>query len=115
MSAYKVTKANEAVRYDPPGHFDVRCTNLHQPDHVDNGEISLGLSHFLPGGGADMAPCPYEMFYYIVSGEMTVTTGDGEQHVLHAGDTIHYAKGCERGILNTGIVVAQMLVCMVRK
>ena len=112
MAIYKVTKAEEAVTYNPPGHYDVRCTNLHQPAHVDNGELSLGLSHFLPGGGAEMGPCPVEMFYYIVSGEMTVTTGDGEAHVLHAGDTIHFAKGCERESKNTGIETAKMLVCL---
>ncbi len=114
--SYKVTTAAEAVTYEPPGHYDVRCTNLHKPDQVDGGEISLGLSHFLPGGGAEMAPAPVEMFYYIVDGEMTVTTGeDGKAHVLHAGDSIHMAKGCERESKNTGIVTAQMLVCLVMK
>ena len=106
--SYKVTKANEAVTYEPPGHYDVRCTNLHKPDQVDDGEISLGLSHFLPGGGADMAPAPVEMFYYIVD-------GDGKEHVLHAGDSIHMGKGCERESKNTGIKTAQMLVCLVMK
>ena len=118
MALYKVTKAEEANTYYPPAHHDVRCTNLHQPSQVDNGEISLGLSHFLPGGGADMGPCPVEMFYYIISGEMTITTlDDGVEvdHVLHAGDTIHYAKGCQRAAKNTGIVTAQMLVCLVTK
>ena len=113
---YKVTSANEAVTYEPPGHYDVRCTNLHKPDQVNDGEISLGLSHFLPGGGAEMAPAPVEMFYYIVEGEMTVTTGeDGKAHVLHAGDSIRFMPGTQRAPKNTGIHVAEMLVMMLSK
>ena len=115
MSNYKVTTAAEAVTYEPPGHYDVRCTNLHKPDQVTDGQVSLGLSHFLPGGGAEMAPAPVEMFYYIVEGEMTVTTDDGEVHVLHAGDSIHMGKGTGRESKNTGIVTAQMLVCLIMK
>lgn len=115
MALYKVTKACEAVTYEPPGHYDVRCTNLHKPVDVEAGEISLGLSHFLPGGGAEMAPAPVEMFYYIAEGEMTVTTDDGEKHVLQKGDSIHMAKGCGRESKNTGIVTAQMLVCLIMK
>lgn len=112
---YKVTYASEAVKYEPPGHYDVCCTNLHKPDQVNDGEVSLGLSHFLPGGGAEMAPAPVEMFYYIVEGEMTVTTDDGQVHVLHAGDSIHMGKGQGRESKNTGIKTAQMLVCLIMK
>ena len=112
---YKVTHADEAVTYEPPGHYDVRCTNLHKPADIENGEISLGLSHFLPGGGAHMAPCPCEMLYYIKEGEMTVTTDDGKAHVLHAGDSIHFGKGQNRESKNTGIVTAQTLVFLVIK
>ena len=107
--AYKVTKANEAVTYEAPGHFDVRTTRLHNGADVD-AQVTLGLSHFLPGGGAGMAKAPIELLYYIVTGEMTVTTDDGEVHVLHAGDSIHFSPAQGRESKNTGIVAAQMLV-----
>ena len=51
--SYKVTRATEAVKYEAPGHFDVRTTRLHNPAEVNGGSIVHGLSHFLPGGGAD--------------------------------------------------------------
>lgn len=30
MALYKVTKAEDAFQYFPPGHFDVRCTGKRQ-------------------------------------------------------------------------------------
>ena len=74
--SYKVTRANEAVKYEAPGHFDVLTTRLHNPADVNGGTIVNGLSHFLPGGGANVAPANFEMIYYIISGEMTVTLFD---------------------------------------
>ncbi|MBQ4370440.1 MAG: cupin domain-containing protein [Oscillospiraceae bacterium] len=115
---YKVTKRNEAYKYDAPGHFDVRTTRLHDPQDVNDGTIVMGLSHFLPGGGANMAPANFEMVYYIQSGEMTITIGedDGDkEYVLKQGDSIHFGKGTKRACLNTGVETAQMLVIMIKK
>ena len=74
--SYKVTKRNEAYRYEAPGHYDVLTTRLHDPTDVNEGTIVNGLSHFLPGGGAEAAVSKFEMIYYIISGEMTVTMYD---------------------------------------
>lgn len=116
--SYKVTKANEAIKYEAPGHFDVLTTRLHNPADVNAGTIVNGLSHFLPGGGAKVAPANFEMIYYIVNGEMTVELFDdedkGQKYVLRAGDSVHFGKGTKRGCLNTGIVTAQMLTIMIK-
>lgn len=106
---YKVTKADQAVVYNPPGHYDMRATRLHNAADVD-ASITLGHSHFLPGGGAEMGKAAVELIYFILEGEMTVTTEDGEVHVLHAGDSIHFAPQVGRSSVNTGKVSAQMLV-----
>ena len=108
---YKVTKANESYKYEAPGHFDVRTTRLHDADDV-NGQVTMGLSHFLPDGGADMAKAPKELIYYIIEGEMTITTDDGVDTVLHKGDSIHIGVGQGRSCRNTGIAGAQMLVVL---
>ena len=108
---YKITKANESYKYEAPGHFDVRTTRLHDADDV-GGQITLGLSHFLPGGGAEMAVAQRELVYYIIEGEMTVTTDDGVDTVLHKGDSVHIGVGQGRSCKNTGIVGSQMLVVM---
>ena len=116
--SYKVTMRNESVKYEAPGHFDVLTTRLHNPDDVNEGTIVMGLSHFLPGGGANVAPANFEMIYYIISGEMTVEMYDDNdqatQYVLHAGDSVHFGKGTKRGCKNTGIETAQMLTIMIK-
>ena len=103
--SYRVTMADEAKPYEAAGHYDM----LADAADVD-GHITLGLSHFQPGGGAKMAKSPKELLYYIVEGEMTVTTDDGAQHVLHAGDSIHFSPEQGRESKNTGDIVAKMLV-----
>lgn len=116
--SYKVTKANESYKYEAPGHYDVLTTRLHDPQDVNEGTIVNGLSHFLPGGGAEASESKFEMIYYIISGEMTVTlyddNGKATDYVLHAGDSAHFGKGTKRGCKNTGIVTAQMLTVMIK-
>ena len=116
--SYKVTHRNEAYRYEAPGHYDVLTTRLHDPQDVNEGTIVNGLSHFLPGGGAEAAVSKFEMIYYIISGEMTVTMFDDNDqptdYVLHAGDSVHFGKGTKRGCKNTGVTAARMLVIMIK-
>lgn len=116
--SYKVTRKNEAVPYEAPGHFDVRTTRLHNPNEVNDGTVVHGLSHFLPGGGAEALPANFEMIYYIISGEMTVEMFDdndkAETFVLHAGDSVHFGKGTKRGCKNTGSESAQMMTIMIK-
>ncbi len=107
--SYKVTRSNESVTYEAAGHYDVRTTRLHDSKDVD-GCITVGLSHFLPGGGAEMAKSPKELIYYIVEGEMTITTSDGKKHRLLAGDSIHLSPNEGRSSKNTGSKSSQMLV-----
>ena len=107
--SYHVTKKEEAVTYCPDLHYDMRATRLHNAADVD-GKVTVGLSHFLPGGGAKMSESPAELLYYIVEGEMTVTTDDGKEHVLHEGDSIHFSPMQGRESKNTGCVTAKMLV-----
>lgn len=111
--SYKVVRKNEAVTYEAPGHFDVRTTRLHNPGDVNQGAITVGLSHFLPGGGCEFGANPLESIYYIISGEMTLKTDD-EETVLHAGDTFHCGPGTNKSIINSGTESCQMLVCLTK-
>ncbi len=109
--SYKVTRANEAYTYNPPLHYDVRCTRLHDPQDVNDGRLTMGLSHFLPAGGCERSSNPLEAIYYIKEGEMTVDI-DNQKITLKAGDSIHFGPNTERSIENTGIVACQMLVVL---
>lgn len=116
--SYKVTMRNEAYKYEAPGHFECLTTRLHDPQDVNDGTIVMGLSHFLPAGGANMAPARFEMVYYIAEGEMTVTLknedGTESEYVLKAGDSVHFGPGTERACKNTGCVTAQMITIMIK-
>lgn len=112
--SYRVTHVNDAKPYEAKGHYEMLATRLHDAADVD-GEITLGLSHFLPGGGAEMAKSPKELIYYIVEGEMTVSTDDGQEHLLKAGDSIHFSPNQGRASKNNGFSTAKMLVVSVLK
>lgn len=96
----------------PPGHFDVKCINLHDKSTSDTDHLELGMSYFLPNGGrADYLKCGpnSSIAYFVIQGEMTITTDEGI-YVLHAGDSIMFNEGDGRSSKNTGTDVAIMLV-----
>ncbi len=109
--SYKIVRKEEATFYEAPGHYDMRPTRLHNPQDVNDGKIIMGLSHFLPGGGCEFGANPLESIYYIVEGEMDLTTAEGTT-TLHAGDSFHCGGGTEKGIQNNGLVTCQMLVVL---
>ncbi len=109
--SYKITHIDESYIYEAPGHYDCRTTRLHDPQDVNDGAIIMGLTHFLPGGRTDFANNAMESIYYIVEGEMTLKTEDGET-VLTAGDSFHCGPGTNKCVTNTGTTSAQMLVAL---
>ena len=111
--SYKVTRRSEAVAYEAPGHYDMRPTRLHNPGDVNDGRITVGLSHFLPGGGCHFGSNALESIYYVLAGEMDLTTDDGTT-TLHAGDSFHCGPGTQKAIQNNGPVSCQMLVILPR-
>ena len=86
--SYKITRADEAYEYTAPGHFNVQCTRLVEKGQAE-GNMILGVSHFNVGGGTEFGASAKESIYYILNGEMTVKTEDGET-VLHKGDVISF-------------------------
>lgn len=111
--SYKIVRKNEALVYEPPGHYKMLATRLHNPNDVNEGNIIMGLSHFLPGGGCEFGSNPMETIYYIISGEMTLKT-ETEETVLKIGDSFHCGKDTKKSIKNDGIETCMMLVCLVQ-
>ena len=74
----KVKRFDSAKPYDAPNHHGV--VGLRLQGFEDGGPENqwMGLSQFLPGGGAGPDATPIEKVYFIVEGEMTVTIGDVE-------------------------------------
>lgn len=114
--SYKVTKRDESYNYEANGHFDCRTTRLHDPQDVNDGELTVGLSHFLPGGGCNYGSNPKESVYYIIEGQMylesEVGTPDEVKVTLYAGDSYHCGPNTKKSIVNNGTTCTQMLVVL---
>ena len=109
----KIMRLADAKPYDAPGHFGMTPLRLHSAELSGGKHLTLGLSMFLPGGGAEFSKVPETMdmnlIYYVVQGEMTVTT-ETETFVLRAGDSVEWVPGDGRGIKNETNQPASMLV-----
>jgi quercetin dioxygenase-like cupin family protein len=108
----EITRIGDAKRYDVPGHYDMRAMRLHGFDASDSKFAWAGLSHFLPGGGAEMDASPLEKIYVVLEGEITVELGDGSTHVLGKLDSCFIPGGEARAVRNERNNVATMLVLM---
>ncbi len=90
----KVIKDGEGEKYDAKQHFNCWTAYKLQAGK-DTKRLTVSLSHFLPGGGAEMSSSPRERVYVVISGAMKVT-GKNEEHLLKPGDMIYIAPGEER-------------------
>lgn len=108
----QITRLAEARRYDAPKHFDMRSLRLQGFDASDSKFAWVGLSHFLPQGGALMDISPLEKIYVVLAGQVTIELGDGTTHVLDRLDSCYIPGGEARAIRNDGNDVATMIVVM---
>ena len=86
-------EVKEAVAYNAPGHFDMRAIRLHSKEESGCENFTLGMSHFLPGGGTEYVEPPVELIYFIL------------EH-----DSMHFDAGEGKSILNKTNYPATMLV-----
>lgn len=112
----KITRGNELVTYTPGGHYDVRAQRIHNKDTSGTEMLTMGLSWFLPGGGAEanVTAEGCETVYYIVEGEMTLEA-NGETTVLKAGDSALFQAGDVRAVKNTSSRPTAMMVVSARR
>lgn len=71
----------------------------------------MGLSHFLPGGGAALDASPFEKVYVVLEGEVTVEA-KGERVVLCAHDSCVIPANEARTVANEGQWPVAMLVML---
>ena len=106
-----VKRFAEAKPYEAPNHRDVRSFRLQGFEAGGPANQWVGLSHFLPGGGAGPDASPIEKVYVILSGEMTILI-NRQETVLRRMDSCTIPAGEEREIINRGNDVCTMLVIM---
>ena len=104
----RVTRLGDAKPYEAPKHFDCTALRLQGWDASAAQNFSVGLSHFLPGGGCELDATPIEKVYVVTEGEVTVITDDGET-TLRRYDTIYLAPDEARAIENRTNLPASMV------
>jgi glyoxylate utilization-related uncharacterized protein len=107
----QITRLAEAKRYDAPKHFDMRSLRLQGLDASAADFAWVGLSYFLPGGGAEMDAGAMGKIYVVIDGEVTIDLAAGT-HLLARLDSCFIPAGEARAIRNAGNAVATMLVVM---
>ena len=104
-----VKRFADAKPYEAPNHRGVFGLRLQGFEAGGPQNQWVGLSQFLPGGGAGPDATPFEKVYVVIEGEMTVIVG-GTETVLRRFDSCTVAPGEVREIVNRQNVVCMMLV-----
>ena len=95
--------------YEAPGHFKMVALRLSGKEETGAEKFWVGLSHFLPGGGAEFGATPAEKYYFVLDGEITVKT-EKEEITLGPWDSVYIAPYEGREIINKTNRPASMLV-----
>lgn len=100
---------SEAKPYDAPNHRGVVGLRLQGFEEGGPENQWVGLSQFLPGGGAGPDATPFEKVYVVLDGELTVIV-DGEEKTLGRYDSCTIAPHETREIVNRRNDVCTLLV-----
>jgi len=104
-----VKRFQDAQAYEAPNHWDVKGLRLQGFEEGGPTNQWVGLSQFLPGGGAGPDSTPFEKVYVVLEGEMTVII-DGAETVLGKYDSATIAPDEVRTIENRSNHTCTMLV-----
>jgi quercetin dioxygenase-like cupin family protein len=104
-----VTRIADAKPYETKLHHAMIALQLQGGAESDTKNFTLGLSHFLPGGGAEYSASATEKIYLVIAGHITVLTDKGET-TLGPLDSCHLPGGEGRSIENRTNEVATMAV-----
>ena len=107
----EVKRFADAKQYEVPNHRAYTSVRLFGAEAGGPKEFVVGLSHFLPGGGAGPDSSPTEKVYFILAGELTVIAG-GKEQVIKAGDSCYIGPNESREIINRGHDVCTIAVAV---
>jgi len=107
----KVISVNDAKPYHPPLHHGMVALKLCDAALCDAQQFWCGLSHFLPGGGAEWAydDSPTEKLYLVLEGALTIRTQDQTRQVSK-GEAVFLSPFEGREVVNHTNYPASMLV-----
>ncbi len=107
----KKMRLEDVKAYDAPGHFAMTAMRLSGKEETGAGKFWVGLSHFLPGGGAGWGyeDNPLEKVYFVLDGEVTVKSKT-EEFVLKKWELLYLGPNEGRELINKTKYPASMLV-----
>jgi quercetin dioxygenase-like cupin family protein len=106
-----VKRFADAKAYDAPNHRACSSLRLFGAEAGGTSSLIVGLSHFLPGGGAGPDASPSEKVYFVLEGELTVIV-DGKETVLKKHDSCVIEANESREIINRGNEVCTIVVAV---
>jgi quercetin dioxygenase-like cupin family protein len=108
----EIKRYSEAKSYEAPNHRKYHSLRLFGADAGGSSQFVVGLSHFLPGGGAgpDSSPTEGEGVRGVIR-RLTVEVGSNEIF-LKQQDSYFIGPNENREIINRGNDVVTMLVVM---
>jgi mannose-6-phosphate isomerase-like protein (cupin superfamily) len=104
-------KLSEAKEYVAPNHRQCSTLRLFGAEAGVSKGLIVGVSHFLPGGGAGPDASPPEKVYYVLAGELTVIV-NGKETVLRKNDSCYIGPDENREIVNRGNEVCTIVVAV---
>jgi mannose-6-phosphate isomerase-like protein (cupin superfamily) len=104
-----VKRFADVKTYDAPNHRACSTLRLFGAEAGGTQSLIVGISHFLPGGGAGPDASPPEKVYFVLVGELTVIVG-GKETVLKKHDSCFIGPHESREIVNRGNEVCSILV-----
>lgn len=105
----EIRRFADAKPYEARNHRDVRGLRLFGAEAGGPSKFVVGVSHFLPGGGAGPDASPTEKVYVVLAGELTLIV-DGKESVLLPNDSCFIGPNEAREIANRGNSVLTILV-----
>ena len=105
----RVTRHAAAPGYVAPAHHGVATARLQGHEAGPTERFWVGLSYYLPGGGADESATGEETVYVVLDGTLVVQA-DGQEAELGPLDSVHLPKGTVRRVNNRSASPASLLV-----
>lgn len=102
---------SEAKTYDAPNHRGCAPLRLFGAEAGGTQNLIVGISHFLPGGGAGPDASAPEKVYFVLEGELTVIV-DGKETVLKKHDSCFIGPNERREIVNRSNELCSILVAI---
>lgn len=105
------TRFEKARHYVAPRHNGCVSYRLQGLEATASNSFWVGMSHFLPGGGAEMDASPFEKVYVVTEGEITVIAA-GLRKVLRRYDSCIIPANEAREVINESHLPASMVVVL---